>query len=137
MSMSVEEIIRLVSLSASLLVSFVGFLVTFIKWIKDVIKNKKWEEVKKALQGFITKAEGFTNFTGEEKKTIVLAWASEFCGTIGMKFDNAKVSATIEDLVSLTKKVNQREKDKIVEETVAETVSAIPTTPVEEKKEGE
>lgn len=110
--MGVEEIIRIVSLSVSLGISLIGFIITLVKSIKNAIQTKNWAALKTELQGFITKAEGFAHYTGEEKKEIVLAWASQFCVNRGMKFDAEKVSNEIEELVKLTKKVNQRDKDK-------------------------
>ncbi|MGN1200842.1 MAG: hypothetical protein ACI4R8_01070 [Candidatus Caccovivens sp.] len=135
--MTAEEIIRVISLSVSLLISFIGFVITFIKWIKNVIKTKNWNALKSALKEFITKAEGFVNFTGAEKKEIVLAWATNFCSEQGMKFDSEKVSAEIEDLVTLTKQVNQREKDKVATVEVTTTESKTPEYTVGTKKEGE
>ncbi len=108
--MTASEIIQLVSLSASLLASLIGFIIALVK----AIKNKKWDLLKDTLQDFISKAEGFTNFTGAEKKAIVLSWASNFCGKQGIKFNENKVGTVIDELVELTKKVNQRDKDKIV-----------------------
>lgn len=115
--MSVEEIIRVVSLSVSLFISLTGFVITLVKAIKNAIQTKNWNALKTELQSFITKAEGFSNFTGTEKKEIVLAWASNFCISRGMKFDADKVSNEIEELVKLTKNVNQREKDKALAST--------------------
>lgn len=114
--MSVEEIIRIASLSASLFISLIGAIITLIGWIKTAIKNKNWTVLRTELQNFVSKAESFANFTGVEKKEIVLAWTANFCNSKGIKFDVEKVSAEIEELVALTKKVNQREKDKQVEQ---------------------
>ena len=60
-----------------------------------------------------------------EKKEIVLAWASNFCSKQGIKFEENKVSSIIDELVSLTKKVNQRDKDKVKTEEIAETTEII------------
>lgn len=109
--MSIEEIIRIVSLSVSLLITLVGFVITLVKSIKNAIKTKNWDALKSALQGFIAKAEEFSNFSGVEKKEIVLSWASNFCADKGMKFDKDKVDSAIEELVELSKKVNKRDKD--------------------------
>lgn len=110
--MAVEEIIRIVSLSVSLFITLTGFIITLVKSIVSAVKTKNWNALKVELKNFITKAEGFEHYTGEEKKEIVLAWASNFCASKGMKFDAEKVGSEIEELVALTKKVNQRDKDK-------------------------
>ncbi len=119
--MSIEEIIRVVSLSISLFISLTGFVITLVKSIVNAIKTKNWNALRAELQTFISKAEGFEHFTGTEKKEIVLAWASNYCASKGMKFDANKVGTEIEELVALTKKVNQRDKDKVVEVETAST----------------
>lgn len=123
--MSVIELIRLISLAVSLFISLVGFVITLVKSIKNAIQTKNWNALKVALQEYIAKAEEFTNFTGEEKKEIVMAWATNFCATIGMKFDTAKVSNEIEDSLKLSKLVNQREKDKIKEAITEENKEGV------------
>lgn len=103
--MEVNEIIRLVCLSVSLLISLAGFVTALIK----DIKTKRWDELKDSLLGFIAKAETFTEYSGEEKKSAVLNWASEFCDKHGIKFDAEKVGDEIEQLVAFTKAVNSKE----------------------------
>ncbi len=102
--MTAEEIIRLIALGGSLLVSLIGFLIALIK----DIKLKKWDDLKTALIGFIAKAEEFTSFSGQEKKEAVLTWASDFCKSHGLKFDKDKISGEIEELIALTKSVNAK-----------------------------
>ncbi len=116
--MSVEEIIRIVSLSVSLFISLFGFAVTLFKAIINSIKTKKWNRLETAVQGYIKDAEKFVNYSGEEKKEKVLSWATNFCQDNKIKFDKDKISSMIEELVTLTKQVNQREKDKIATEKV-------------------
>ena len=106
--MSAEEIIRLVSLSVSLLISLSGLLMALIK----AVKNKKWDSLKVALLDFVQQAEDFVEYTGEQKKQAVMTWAEDFCKKQGMTFDKDRVSEIIEELISFTKKVNPREKDK-------------------------
>lgn len=103
--MKIDEIIRLVCLSVSLLISLVGFVMAVIK----DIKTKRWDELKDSLLGFIAKAETLTEYSGEEKKSAVLNWASEFCKVHGIKFDAEKVGNEIEQLVAFTKAVNSKE----------------------------
>lgn len=103
--MKIDEIIRLVCLSVSLLVSLVGFVTAVIK----DIKTKRWDELKDSLLGFIAKAETLTEYSGEEKKSAVLNWASEFCKLHGIKFDAEKVGDEIEQLIAFTKTVNSKE----------------------------
>lgn len=106
--MTTSEIIQIIGLVIPLLASISGFVIAIIK----AVKGKKWKLLEEALKDFITNAETFPNITGTEKKDMVLSWAEEFCNQQGIKFDAVKVGAIIDDFIELTKKVNQREKDK-------------------------
>ena len=103
--MEPDEIIKVVSLCASLLISIFGFVVAVIK----EVKLKKWDQIKSVLITFIEKAEEYTTYSGAEKKTAVLKWTKEFCDSHNIKFDVEKVSEQIEELVELTKKVNKKD----------------------------
>lgn len=94
------------------IVSIVVAFGTAITSLIVCIKNKQWNKLKTFVQECITTAETFKNFTGEEKKEYVITKANQYAISKGIKFDTEKVSNLIEDLVTLTKQVNQREKDK-------------------------
>ena len=100
--MSVEEIVRLISLNISLLISIVGFVIALIK----AIKGKKWDELRDVINNFLIQAENIQNYTGAEKKNAVLQWTQEFCKKNGIAFDQTKVDKLIEDLINLTNNVN-------------------------------
>lgn len=103
--MEPDEIIKMVSLCVSLLISLFGFVVAVIK----EVKLKKWDQIKSVLITFIEKAEEYTTYSGAEKKTAVLKWTKEFCDSHNIKFDVEKVSEQIEELVEFTKKVNKKD----------------------------
>ncbi len=103
--MEPDEIIKVVSLCVSLLISIFGFVVAVIK----EVKLKKWDQIKSVLITFIEKAEEYTTYSGAEKKTAVLKWTKEFCDSHNIKFDVEKVSEQIEELVEFTKKVNKKD----------------------------
>ncbi len=103
--MEPNEIIKVVSLCVSLLISIFGFVVAVIK----EVKLKKWDQIKSVLITFIEKAEEYTTYSGAEKKTAVLKWTKEFCDSHNIKFDVEKVSEQIEELVEFTKKVNKKD----------------------------
>ena len=107
--MSTKEIVELVILAISLLISFIGLITAFIK----AIKTKKWDSLKAALCTFMEEAENLSHLSGQDKKNYVLDKAEKFCAEHGFNFDIDKVSSAIETLIDITKKVNQREKDKI------------------------
>ncbi len=104
--MTTNEIIRLITLSISLLISLSGLIIAIIK----AIKNRKWNDLCSALQNFIIEAEKLTQCNGEEKKCQVLKMAENFCADEGIKFDSQKVEKVIEDLINLTKEVNNKDK---------------------------
>lgn len=106
--MTIEEIIRIVGLSIPLLISIIGFIISLIK----AIKSGKWNKLTEVLKGYIAEAEGFKNYTGAEKKNYVLMCLSDFCKKSNISFDYKKISASIEEILDLTKLVNAREKDK-------------------------
>lgn len=95
--MSADEIVRLISLSFSLIVSLAGLFVALIK----MIKNKKWDDLKQELYNLVLKAEETENLSGTEKKSAVLSWAEDFCKTQGITFDAEKVESIIDTLEAL------------------------------------
>lgn len=103
--MEPDAIIKMVSLGVSLLISIFGFVVAVIK----EVKLKKWDQIKSVLITFIERAEEYTTYSGAEKKTAVLQWTKEFCDSHNINFDVDKVSNEIEELITLTKKVNNKD----------------------------
>ncbi len=100
--MDFEEIIKVITVCGSLLISLGGFVVALVR----DIKTKKWSVLKTELITFITKAEKMRDMTGAEKKSAVLGWAEEYCKNHDIKFDATRVSLEIEELIYFTKNVN-------------------------------
>lgn len=109
--MNFEEIIKVITLCGSLLISLGGFVVALVR----DIKTKKWSVLKTELITFITKAEKMKEMTGAEKKSAVLGWAEEYCKSHDIKFDAQRVSLEIEELIYFTKNVNVNEKTASVQ----------------------
>lgn len=105
--MEPDTIIKMVSLGVSLLISIFGFVVAVIK----EVKLKKWDQIKSVLITFVERAEEYTTYSGAEKKTAVLKWTKEFCDSHNINFDVDKVSNEIEELITLTKKVNNKDNE--------------------------
>ncbi len=103
--MSADEIVRLISLSFSLIISLAGLFAALIK----VIKTKKWDTLKQELYNLVLKAEETENLSAEEKKNSVLSWAQDFCKSQGMAFDAEKVESIIDTLEALILKGNQKQ----------------------------
>jgi len=87
-----------------------GFITATITYIK----TKNWNAVKSAVSEYVKEAEKLET-AGVIKKEIVLAKMRTLCVRKRIKFNEEKVSALIESVVSLTKSVNAREKDKVAE----------------------
>lgn len=100
--MNFEEIIKVITVCGSLLISLGGFVVALVR----DIKTKKWSVLKTELITLITKAEKMKDMTGAEKKSAVLGWAEEYCKSHDIKFDATRVSLEIEELIYFTKNVN-------------------------------
>ena len=109
--MNFEEIIKVITVCGSLLISLGGFVVALVR----DIKTKKWSVLKTELITFITKAEKMKDMTGAEKKSAVLGWAEEYCKSHDIKFDAQRVSLEIEELIYFTKNVNVNEKTTSVQ----------------------
>lgn len=109
--MNFEEIIKVITVCGSLLISLGGFVVALVR----DIKTKKWSVLKTELITFITKAEKMKEMTGAEKKSAVLGWAEEYCKSHDIKFDAQRVSLEIEELIYFTKNVNVNEKNASVQ----------------------
>lgn len=109
--MNFEEIIKVITVCGSLLISLGGFVVALVR----DIKTKKWSVLKTELITFITKAEKMKEMTGAEKKSAVLGWAEEYCKSHDIKFDAQRVSLEIEELIYFTKNVNVNEKTASVQ----------------------
>lgn len=103
--MNFEEIIKVITVCGSLLISLGGFVVALVR----DIRTKKWSVLKTELITFITKAEKMKDMTGAEKKSAVLGWAEEYCKSHDIKFDAQRVSLEIEELIYFTKNVNKRD----------------------------
>lgn len=106
------ELHVILSLSGTIL----GLLITIATLLLKVIKNtqaRKFCEqslkIANAVLPFIQEAEQLVNYTGAEKKAYVMTKANQFAISNKMKFDETQVSQKVEELVQLTKQVNERE----------------------------
>ena len=104
----------------------VGLLVTLATVVLKFVKSAKARRIAEgvikvgnAVLPYVNLAETFVNYSGQEKKEYVLTKANQFAIENGIEFDGEQVSARVEELVSLTKTVNKRDKDKICAATSA------------------
>ena len=101
------------------IIYILGIVAGMIYSIIVTIKNKKTNNIKTLftakLEELICEAEKFLNYTGEEKKQYVISraksWLSE--NNAIKKFSDSTISAMIENVITLSKSVNKREKDYV------------------------
>ena len=101
-----------------------GALGTIIGLLISLVKNKKAKRnltimqlLTSLLQELVVEAEQFTSFSGEEKKEYVMTKANRYALKNKWEFDEEAVSEIVEEMISLSKSVNQREQDKLAEVT--------------------
>lgn len=105
-------------------VSAISFLIPYIKNAKAKRTLQTASKIAESVQPYIVEAEKFVNYSGEEKLAYVLTKANQFAISNGFKFDAVAVTEQIENLVALTKKVNQRDKDKEKENKINTSIVA-------------
>ena len=96
--------------------SLIGFVITLLCWIFSLIKKSKNSKAKKIAENALSVlnvcsqaiqvAEGFKNYTGEEKKAHAVCMVKEFCIENGIEINNDEISNDIENLITLSKNVN-------------------------------
>lgn len=102
-----------IELILSMLVTIVGFIILTITFLSKYIKNAKAKKklssvvkLSEAIIPYIEEAEKFTGYTGKEKKTYVITRLKEYALNNNMKFDNDDISEKLEELIELSKLVN-------------------------------
>ena len=135
---SVEQTIAVCAAVITLVSSTVTFVAKFIKANKArAVEFKKATTARKAqmlmefamasVQAVETiKSIKNDSLKPEAKKEIALTKINQMCIDNGIEFDTAEAGRLIEEVVALTKKVNQREKDKpVVTETATSTIKLL------------
>ena len=84
-------------------------IIKLIKYIKESIKEKNWNNLLKLLMKLIVTAETMFE-TGAERKEWVMKMVRAAEDEINYDIDDEQLSELIDELVELTKKVNVEEK---------------------------
>lgn len=105
------EILKFLGANWDSIVWALGLLVTLVISVVSAVKKKNWDKVKSAIEEYVKEAE-ILNADGTVKKEIVMSKARTLCSILHIRFDDKKISSVIEGIVTLTKSVNAREKDK-------------------------
>jgi len=108
----IEVILSMSGTILGLAATALTFIVKFMKSAKAKRAAEQFVKIGEAIIPYIKQAEGFTHYSGAEKKEYVLTKANRFAIEKGFGFNSAEVSAKIEELVALSKQINARDKDK-------------------------
>lgn len=82
-------------------------------------KNKKARTIAESMlevidfcKDAVRIAEEFTNFSGEEKKAYATTLVKQKCIEEGIKINDTEISNDIENIISISKNINSRNKDR-------------------------
>ncbi len=103
-----ELILSLAGTAFSLMVTCLIFIIRLVKTAKDRKRMQNYSFLDDAVAPLMEIAEGFTNYSGEEKKQFVLTKVNQFAIENGLKFDAEETAAKVEKLKNLTKKINTK-----------------------------
>ena len=112
MTEKIKIIVSLVSALVPLLSIVAGLVIKFAKTEKAKKLAKQLNFWTTEIGKYVVEAEKFLNYKGLEKKEFVLTRVNQACLENKVKYDTTKVSEILEEIVKITKQVNQREKDK-------------------------
>lgn len=107
-----EKIEVILSIMAPLLTLLCTTIVFFQKFVKN--KRLKYmlehaEKITKMIIPYIVEAEELINYTGVEKKEYVMTKLNQYAIENKLKFDSNIISSKIEELLSMSKKVNYKD----------------------------
>ena len=105
---NLEVILSLIGTSLSLFVACIVFLIKLIKCVRSKKCKQNLDLLLEAVAPIVEVAEGYENFSGEEKKEYVMTKVNQFAIENGITFDTKLISNKIEELIVLSKKVNSR-----------------------------
>lgn len=118
---NIQIILSLAGTSIGLLITMLTFLAKFIKNAKLKKAMEQVVTIGNAVIPYINEAEKFSSYSGAEKKAYVMTKANQFAIEKNIPFNENEVSEKIEELVTLTKQVNNKKDSKIESENKTKT----------------
>lgn len=103
-----EVVLSLAGTALSLLITCIIFIVRLAKSIKDKKRIQNCSFLDDAVAPLMEIAESFSNYSGEEKKQFVLTKVNQFAIENGLKYDADAITAKVEKLIDLSKKINAK-----------------------------
>ena len=107
-----EEIKLIASIVVTILSLIISILFTFFKLCRAKSKYKALEndeDLYSLMLELMKIAEGFIDYNGEEKKEYVLTKLNQFAIDNKLKFNKEELDKKLEDFISLSKNVNNKE----------------------------
>lgn len=99
-------------------VAIITFVLTFVLSKTKSAKVAKACKTALDILGYANKAvelaEVFKHFNGEEKKAYATTLIKDWCISANVDYTDEQINDAIENIISVSKKVNQRDKDKVV-----------------------
>lgn len=87
------------------LVTLIPMIFALVKWITVAVKEKNWNNLLSLILSLCAKAEE-QFFDGADKKQWVMSMVKASLDSINYEIDDETLSALIDSLIELTKKVN-------------------------------
>ena len=83
----------------------VTLVISLVKYVKQVVKEKNWPEVVKLVSGYMERAETMFN-NGADRKEWVIAMVKASADSVKYTIDMDEISKLIDDLCAMSKVVN-------------------------------
>lgn len=104
--------------------STIAFIIKFIRAVKSKNKQEAMRLLRIGAEQAVlfveqVKSKENNSLGGATKLTMALTQINQYCIDNGIKYNKDEAVKIVEDIISLTKSVNQREQDKIIVSEVA------------------
>lgn len=87
------------------LVATIPLVIKLVEWVKKAVQEKNWQQLVALVMNLMAEAEDkFSN--GADRKSWVLSMIEATAKTINYPIDLEQVSALIDDLCAMSKRVN-------------------------------
>lgn len=105
----------LVCVWIGILANSAGLVYNLCRFVKSggFRRAEHWQAIREAARRFECEAEGFPNFTGEQKLQYVLYRLREFMAELGTEFDEQELIAAVEADIAFSKEVNATKSEEL------------------------
>ena len=113
----IDILLKIQEVLAIIIPMMIGILVLISKLTKNLKLRKIAEnlvKVEKVVFDYVNNAEGFVNYSGNDKKEWVKTKVNQFCITNKITYKDEIIDEIIENYITLSKTVNKRESEKEV-----------------------